>query len=219
MAVQYNKDDNKWSGFLIDIYKAKKGIIEVSDEATKFFDKTKNWKNTSLIITDEAKFDSFIKKMGLADESLINFLKDTNYSKKDLASYQQYLKDTGKSTSAFTSFTQKAGTALKSFGAALGSMAINWTISKGIELVAKGFDNLAHSAEHCKERVDELMSSYSSALDKANSNAKTIENLASRYEELSKGVNNLGEVYGLTEKRWLCFGDKSLFGIEFFYYQ
>lgn len=39
----------------------------------------------------------------------------------------------GKSTSAFTTFTKKAGTALKSLGAAMASMAIKWAIGKVIE--------------------------------------------------------------------------------------
>lgn len=42
------------------------------------------------------------------------------------------------------------------------------------------------------------MSSYQSALSEANSNAKTVEELASKYEELSKGGNNLRENVSLT---------------------
>ena len=48
MAVQYNSENNSWGGFIVDIYKAKKGIIEVSNEATKLFDKYKD-KNLSNI--------------------------------------------------------------------------------------------------------------------------------------------------------------------------
>ncbi len=88
-----------------------------------------------------------------------------------------------------------------------GNMLLAWGISKGIELIFKGIDELAHSAEHCKERVDELMSSYKSALDKANSNAKTVEDLASRYEELSKGVNSLGENVSLATDEYGEYND------------
>ena len=101
----------------------------------------------------------------------------------------------------------KAGqVALKGLSIA-GNMLAMLAISKGIELAVKGIDNLIHSAEHCKERVDELMSSYQSALDKANSNAKTIENLAGKYEELSKGVNNLGENVSLTTDEYAEYND------------
>lgn len=41
MAVQYNSENNSWGGFIVNIYKAKKGIIEVSDEAAKLFDNIK----------------------------------------------------------------------------------------------------------------------------------------------------------------------------------
>lgn len=83
---------------------------------------------------DNNVFDDYIKGQNLADKSLINFLQDTKYGTKDLANYQQYLKDTGKATSAFTSFTKKAGSVLKSFGVILGSMAVNWAIGKVIDI-------------------------------------------------------------------------------------
>lgn len=51
------------------------------------------------------------------------------------------------------------------------------------------------------------MSNYKSALDKANSNAKTIEDLAGRYEELSKGVNNFGENVSLTAEEYSEYND------------
>ena len=108
--------------------------------------------------------------------------------------------DTNALTAAQAQSTLKAriqATALQGLAMA-GNMVALALISKGIEFVVKGIDNLAHSTEYCKERVDNLMSSYQSALNNANSNAKTVESLASRYEELSAGVNNLGENVSLT---------------------
>ncbi len=92
----------------------------------------------------------------------------------------------------------KAGKVALGALATVGSMFLMLGITKAIEWAVKGIDNLIHSAEHCKERVDGLMSSYHSALDKANSNAKTIEELAGKYETLSKGVNQFGENVSLT---------------------
>ncbi len=88
-----------------------------------------------------------------------------------------------------------------------GNMITMWAITKGLELAVKGIDELAHSTEHCKERVDELMSDYQSALNKANNNAKTVEDLASRYEKLSNGVNNLGENISLTADEYSEYND------------
>ena len=47
------------------------------------------------------------------------------------------------------------------------------------------------------------MDSYKSAMDKANANGKAVEDIASRYEELSKGVGNFGENIALTTG-WHC---------------
>ncbi|MCM1128070.1 MAG: hypothetical protein NC429_16570 [Lachnospiraceae bacterium] len=95
-------------------------------------------------------------------------------------------------------FSAKAGKIALQALATAGNMIAMWAIGQIIGLVAKGIDNLVHSAEHYKERVDSLMSSYQSALSEANANAKTIKELADKYETLSKGVNNLGENVSLT---------------------
>lgn len=101
----------------------------------------------------------------------------------------------------------KAGkVALQGLSIALNIVALA-LISKGIEFIVKGIDNLAHSTEHCKKRVDDLMSSYQSALNNANSNAKTVESLASRYEKLSAGVNSLGENVSLSTDEYSEYND------------
>ena len=74
----------------------KKGIVDVSEEATKLFVKyNKNSKDLSQSVSNsllqKGGFDTFIKQNNLADESLIKFIQDTKYSTKDLANYQQYL--------------------------------------------------------------------------------------------------------------------------------
>ena len=136
LAVQYNSENNSWNTWL-DIFKNK--IPKVSNEAKNTFVKLKEQLEQGISVDN---WDKWINKNNLADKSLIDFLKDANYSAKDLANYQQYLIDTGKSTSAFTSFTKKAGAALKSFGAAMSSMAITWAIGEVIGLIAKGIDNI-----------------------------------------------------------------------------
>lgn len=42
------------------------------------------------------------------------------------------------------------------------------------------------------------MDSYKDAMNTAKANAKAVESIADRYEELSKGVNTLGENVSLT---------------------
>ena len=86
------------------------------------------------------------------------------------------------------SFKAKAGQAALKGLAIVGNMLATWAIFKGIELAVKAIDELAHSAEHCKERVDELMSSYQSNLSTATSNAEKLEELADRYNGDTRGI-------------------------------
>lgn len=106
-------------------------------------------------------FDNFVKQNNLADQSLIAFLKDTNYGTKDLANYQKYLKDTGKATSTFSSALNKAKGVLKGFGAALGSMAANWAIGVAIEAAINLADKLTESLEEQKEKLEETKNKIS----------------------------------------------------------
>lgn len=200
MAVQYNKDTG-WGGFILDIYKAKKGIVDVSNEATKFFDKYKNngkdlTQSINNVLKDKNGIDNFIKQSDLADKSLIEFLKDTKYKTKDLASYQQYLKDTGKSTTTFSSLTKKAGSVLKGFGAALGSMAVNWAIGEVIGLAITGIDYLINYEEKQAEAFENAKKNAKAAEEEIAELTKTqkeatssISSISDEFAKLYQGVN------------------------------
>lgn len=101
----------------------------------------------------------------------------------------------------------KAGSIAMRTLATAGNMLLMWGVSKGIELVATGIDNLVHSAEHCKERVNELMSSYQSAIKDANNDAKVVEDIAPRYKALAKGVNDFGRNLSLTTEEYAEYND------------
>lgn len=101
-----------------------------------------------------------------------------------------------------STFSAKINTVALQTLSTVGNTLLFLGIAKGIELAAKGIDNFIHSADHCKERAEELISSYQSAIDTANSNAATAEELSGKYETLSKGVNNLGENVSLTTEEY-----------------
>ena len=193
MAVQYNSKDNSWSGIVVDLLKAKKGIVEVSDEATKFFEKyQKNGKNLSATIENVSKsngFKGFIKDSKLADESLISFLQDTEYSEKTLANYQLYLKNTTKTTTLFQHATKAAGTALKTLGAVFANMIISWAIGEIISLTVQWIDNLAHAAENSIKAGEEAQDEIKAIKSELESMNKTVSDSAERFSELSKGVD------------------------------
>ncbi|MCM1120402.1 MAG: hypothetical protein NC543_13695 [bacterium] len=150
------------------------------------------------------KWQDYFKNLSDGEKWQIEFVQNTDLQKASLSDVKKAYDSARTSALAHNeaikaqTFSAKAGKVALQALATVGNMLAMWAITKGLELAVKGIDNLVHSAEHCKERADELMSSYQSALDKANSNAKTVEDLAARYVELSKDVNNLGETYGLT---------------------
>lgn len=119
---------------------------------------------------------------------------------------------TGVNTGATISFdllTASIWANIKALGAWLVTNPIGWAILGGTAIfgLVKAYDALTDSVEEVKERTDALLETYNSAISEANSNAQTIESLASRYEKLSKGVNNLGENVSLTADEYSEYND------------
>ena len=196
-----NKDTKKIDirgnimGFDISAYRDQvKHFREASEAMQRWNDKLANGTadiNTfgSAVVQNNAQLKAYLQTTSVDAPASLN-------------GYKSYLNAAGVSTDALRLKTVLLNTAI-SFG--IGA-AIQIAM-KGISLLVKKVDEMAHSAEHCKERVDELMSSYQSAIDKANSNAKTVEELASKYETLSKGVNNLGQNVSLTADEYSEYND------------
>lgn len=156
---------------------------------------------------EQNKFKDFIADNKLADKSLIEFLEDTDITEKTLESYQQYLIQSGKSTAIFTSFTKKASSALKSLGAEMASMAVNWLIGKVIDLVAIGIDKLGNASKHAAESAKALASEMKNSISSFSSNTSTLSDLNDEYRKLSKGVNKLGENVGLSTEDYSRYKD------------
>ena len=112
-------------------------------------------------------------------------------------------------TISFDLLTASIWANIKALGKWLVTNPIGWAILGGTAIfgLVKAYDALTDSTEEVKERTDSLLDSYNSAISEANSNAKTIESLASRYEILSKGVNNLGENVSLTADEYSEYND------------
>lgn len=102
-------------------------------------------------------------------------------------------------------FAQKASAVASKAAAVALNMLGNIAIMGIITLISKGVKHLSDLANHIeitKEKVEDLKSTFKSTLDTANSNAKRVEELADRYDKLSKGVNNLGENVSLTNEEY-----------------
>ena len=130
MAVQYDSKNNSWSTWL-DIFK--KDIPSASKEAVSAFEKIKKAQEAGYNIDN---MDRWIHQNKLADETLISFLQDTKYSEKTLENYQLYLEKSADNMTLFQRAGKAAGNAIKSIGAAIGSMAATWAIGEVLSLVA-----------------------------------------------------------------------------------
>ena len=129
---------------------------------------------------------------------------------------KQYVVDAkkaGKSTDEIVSGLSKipkatnlASVGLKALSIA-GNMLAMWAISEAISFIVKGIDDLANSAEHCKERVDELVGDFESGNNTIQQHSETISKIASRYSELSHGVNELGGNVSLTNEEYAEYQD------------
>ena len=193
MAVQYNSENDSWTTW---ISKLKKEIPEVSKEAEGFFEKMN--KVGATITSDTLKpmlestngaFDDYIKNNKLADETLIAFLQDTKYGTKDLASYQQYLKESSQSMTLFQRAGKAVGITLKELGAILGSMAAMWAIGEVISLTITGLDQLVNHAKRASEAADEAFSDTNEKVQKNEEEAKSLDELISKYKELKTSEN------------------------------
>lgn len=83
----------------------------------------------------------------------------------------------------------KAGSvAFKLFNAAA-TMGISLIAGLAVSAIIKGFDELTHKVEKTAEAAEKALSTYEDAQKKLNSQKSSIKELASSYEELSKGVD------------------------------
>lgn len=191
MAVQYNSKDNTWSTWL-DIFK--KEIPEASEESINAFEKLAKAQAKGYDPTINDRMDRWIHQNKLADESLIKFLRDTEYSEKTLANYQQYLKNSANSMTLFQRAGKAASSAAKSFVAALSSMAIMWAVTEGISLLIKGVSKLNEKFNETiqlNKEIEKLNKSY----DK---NKQSIEDINTSLDDNLKRIKELQSLDNIT---------------------
>lgn len=91
-------------------------------------------------------------------------------------------------------------------GLKLETIALNTAVSVGLSLLiqfaAKGIDYLLHHQEQLHEEVQGIVEDYQDQNQKLRDSQATFDELVSKYGELSKGVNALGENVGLTAEKY-----------------
>jgi len=159
---------------------------------------------------DAEQKSAILTTLGLVDANTGLIISTASCTKEELTRALATQGLVGTNAEAITStlgLTTANNTATASFGLLGNSIKsmlltnpIGWIILIGTAIygTVKAVDYFSDSVEEVKERVGDLMSSYNSAIDAANTNAQKTEGLVSQYEKLSKGVNNLGENVSLT---------------------
>ena len=150
-------------------------------KSPEFFDitadgkKVSNWKAISEAIgdTDErtlSYFQTLDKGNGV--------IKNQTASVKGMSAY---LQATGQSYDFAAIKTTLFNTALNT--------SILFAVSVAVQIVAKIIDHYAHRVERARERTAELFDEFKERNNTLAEHKKTVEELADRYDELSKGVN------------------------------
>lgn len=143
MAVQYDSDSNSFSTIFDGLIGK---ISPVKKEIKEFFELT-NAKGIPLDKWSKASddvFDKLCKQFKVTDSELKNFLRTWDGSGDILEAFTAHMKQSTESMTLFQRGAKAAGTAIKTVGAAVASMAITWAISEVIsiisELTRKGID-------------------------------------------------------------------------------
>lgn len=177
----------------------------MSDEATAFFDKYKNnslaTRLTNSINNGDSDLSNFIRQSNIADENLISFIQTWDRAGDQVEAYRKHLEEAGQTTSRFSGITQDAKNLIKSFGASLLSVGVDWMIGQAIELGIKGIDRfvvnrqnyIKQDATEAQERVDKLQE------EQANRNELYQDkDLLKEYQSLAGRVDTSGNNISLT---------------------
>lgn len=199
-AVQYDSEN----GFTTWLDKLKKQIPEISDETKELLDL---FKDDSLKGLSKSELKEFFDGLNGADDNFMNFIDKVDSSGNITEQYQQHLIDTGKATSRFSSFTKKAGSALKSFGASLASMGVTMAIGMALDFAITKFTEWENKEESAAQKAQAFTESINKIQSSVSENSNKVSELSSRYEELSKGVSNTGDNLNLTNDEYSEYKD------------
>lgn len=185
-AVQYDKE-NGWSGIIVDIYKAKKGIVDLGDEFKKIKENanSKGW-NFEYFYNSHNKdeIEQWIKQLDLSDESLKKFLKDWDGSGDIQEAFTAHMKESTEGLTLFQRAGKAAGGVIKSLGATLGSMAAAWAIGEAISLAINGIDAIINHAKRASDAAQEAKEKASNTLSEDEETSNSLDDLISKYKEL-----------------------------------
>lgn len=105
------------------------------------------------------------------------------------------------------SITSKLKGAFSGLGAMFVQMAAITAISYAIEAIADGIDKMNMSAKEAAEVTQNVISNYENANNEIEKNISSVEDLRSRFDELSKGVSDSGKNISLSADQYKEYQD------------
>lgn len=130
--------------------------------------------NVTPFLKNEDVFKNFddedlLNNLSESKESFMSFLDEVDLSGDIFQQYQEHLQQSANGMSLFGHTTKVVGSALKTLGATLGSMAIMRAIGEAISLATTAIDNYANRVKYAKEALDDFNSSTKEQQDNLSS--------------------------------------------------
>ena len=188
MIVNYDKT----SGFSTIL-----GNIGKKDSISSDFSKA--WSEISKMkINDQPTvWKQWGQTMGYTDQQLLTFLGDVDSGKRNINEMGTIIDNTSKSTTKFSSFTSKAGSALKSFGSSVLSMGANiaagFAIGAVISTAISAIDDYIHRNERLIEAGEEAKSSIESTFNEFSDGKSSIESLGKSLSDNAENIKTTGD--------------------------
>lgn len=205
MIVNYDKETG------ISFFNMLKQKVEASEDVIKLFKNTKDEKPFDVLL------DKFYDSKTFSDTNFnqwVNGLDDTAKSAMTagdaLESYKKHLQDTSKATSKLASLKGVAKGALGLLGASALNIGVSMAATYAIDFAIKKWDEYANAQEHAIEKSQTSLSKLQENQNKIKSAQSVLNDIQSnkvidtngneitRFEQLSRGVNSLGENVSLT---------------------
>ncbi len=176
-------------------FQASVTLQSISDTEKAVKQGTTTWKQYSQTLS---KGERYIVKWAKETEGqtrTINGLKEANESARNSIIAQN---EAIRQSAISAKVASKAYKLLSAAGNILGTMGLIFVIDK----IISGFNDLVNAAEIAKEKANGFMSSIKSFNSEMAENSSKISEINNRYEELSKGVGDLGQNLSLTSDEY-----------------
>jgi len=174
------------SGYNISLQGNVTGFKKVSSAITQY-----NTLSTSGIKEQSA----FATAVSVTNGKLGNYLTGLNGTKASMNGYVKSL----------------VSAKISTIGLQAASIALNTAMTMGISLaiqgIITGIDRFVHKAEKTKETTENFISSFKTLQNNFNENTKTLSGLQKEYDEVSKGVDSLGNNIGDTNEQYDIYKD------------